>query len=76
MAFYVEPGGRFNITYLSDGQEINFPIPDVEANTEMVALFVNGIAQDPVVAYTVHQGTLTLRQGPFAPGLKLLIRNS
>ena len=76
MSFFVEPGESFYVTYVSDGETVDFPVPDVAANTSGVSLFVNGLIQIPVIHYTVHQGTLSLAQGPLPESYTLLIRNS
>lgn len=72
---YVEPGANFFVTFISeDADEIHYPVPDITATTEEVALYFNGILQTPVEHYTVHQGTLRLERGPLPLGYNITIR--
>lgn len=76
MSFYVEPGNRFVTTYVSDGIQTRFPVPDVTADTDSVMLYINGLIQVPVEHFTCHQGNLDLVIGAVPAGYNLMIRNA
>lgn len=75
MTVYVDPGARFYVRYVSDGSQLEFPVPDVSAQSEDVLVFINGLFQPPVLNYTVHAGLLSLTQGPVPEGFVLEIRS-
>jgi hypothetical protein len=73
MTFSVEPGESFTVSYVSDGVTKSYPIPDITIATFDVALYFNGIKQEPITHYTVHQGALDLTLTPLPPGYKVTI---
>ncbi len=75
-SFYVEPGQRFYVEYVTDGITTEYPVPDPTASTEEVSLAINGLAQPPFAAYTVHQGTLRMAHDPIPTGWVVGIRNA
>lgn len=74
MTNYVLPGQSFFVTYVSDGVTILYPVPDITAQTEDVIVTLNGIVQQPYVAYTVHQGNLRFAAGAPNAGFTIMIR--
>lgn len=74
MTNFVLPGEKFYVTYVSDGIEISYAVPDVTAETEDVTVALNGIVQPPYDVFTVHQGNLRFVDGAPISGFVITIR--
>jgi len=65
----------FNVTYISDGTEIYYAIPNIFLGTDDVLVTLNGITQPPYTVYTVHQGQLRFVDGAPPAGFLIMIRS-
>lgn len=74
MTNFVLPGQRFFVSYVSDGTEVSYAVPDITATTDDVLVTLNGLVQPPYVVYTVHQGRLKFVAGAPPAGFAIGIR--